>query len=173
LCSVFLKKNVLQSSKVKVRFNLLLAVDINVGVVAYQIYRENTTADVFTAFIRDRVLPVLAPGVERIFLWDNLAAHFTENKAIGLIKNAGHLVVSRPSYSPDMAPIESAFSKMKYLMRRNHDVISSNNFAEAIDLAVREITSEDCAGWFQDCHYFVPGKSYKPYLGCALDKSFQ
>ena len=49
----------------------------------------------------------------------------------------------------------------------------AGNLDVAIDLAVREITSEDCAGWFQDCHYFVPGKSYKPYLGCALDKSFQ
>jgi transposase len=148
-----------------IRLNLLLAIDINVGVVAWKVYTENTTADVFADFVRDDLLPRLPFGVQRTVLWDNLAAHSTNNTASDLLDGKGHRVVPRPSYSPDMAPIESAFSKIKYLLRRHKDVITAANFKQAIDLAVRQITAEDCRGWYQHCHYFVPGKAFLPYLG--------
>jgi transposase len=144
-------------------------IDVNVGPLAWKIYEENTTANVFSDFIRDDLLPRLCVGIERTILWDNLAAHFTGNVAINLLGNKGHRVVARPSYSPDMAPIESAFSKIKYLLKRNRDVITAANLRDAIDLAVRQITAEDCRGWFQHCHYYVPGREFRPYMGNATN----
>jgi transposase len=157
-----------QPSRTATRVNLLLAIDINVGPVAWWLYEENTTADVFVTFIRDYLLPRLSWGIQRTILWDNLAAHFTDNVAIDLLSSKGHRVVSRPTYSPDMAPIESAFSKVKYLLRRNKDLINADNFTQAIDLAVQQITVRDCQGWYQDCHYFVPGREYRPYEGIPI-----
>lgn len=135
------------------------------GPVAWWIYTINTDADVFAFFIEQFLLPKLTAGVRRTILWDNLSAHFTGNVATDLLAAAGHRVVARPSYSPDMAPIESAFSKIKYFLRRHTDLITAANLRDAVDVAVRTITPEDAQGWYQDCHYFVPGREYRPYLG--------
>jgi transposase len=105
--------------------------------------------------------------VQRTILWDNLAAHFTDNIAIDLLEEAGHRVVARPAYSSDFAPIESAFGKMKEYLRMNVDSITYAGFREAIEAAVLTLTASDCEGYFQNCHYFVHGRAYKPYLGVA------
>ena len=128
-------------------------------------YEENTTAEVFAQFIRDHLLPRLTHGFRRTILWDNLAAHFTGNVATNALQAAGHVVVARPSYSPDFAPIESAFSKVKYWLRRHKQDINADNLREAIEMAVICITADDCRGWFQGCHYPVPGRAFQPYLG--------
>lgn len=138
------------------------------GPVAWWIYPDNTDADLFAFFITEILLPRLTVGVPRTILWDNLSSHFTGNVAIGALEAAGHRVVARPTYSPDMAPIESAFSKVKYTLRRWKDAINEHNLRAAIDLAVRTITRENCAGWYQGCHYFVPGRQFQPYLGMPV-----
>jgi len=84
----------------------MLVVDIVHGVLAYRIYDESTTADVFDNFLANEFMAVAGRG--RYVMCDNLAAHFTDGKAA-----AGHRLIARPAYSPDMAPIESCFSKLK------------------------------------------------------------
>ena len=89
----------------------MLVVDIVHGVLAYRIYEENTTADVFDNFLANEFMAVAGRG--RYVMCDNLAAHFTDGKAATTLKAAGHRLIARPAYSPDMAPIESCFSKLK------------------------------------------------------------
>ena len=84
----------------------MLVVDIVHGVLAYRFYEESTTADVFDDFLANEFMAVAGRG--RYVMCDDLAAHFTDGKAA-----AGHRLIARPAYSPDMAPIESCFSKLK------------------------------------------------------------
>jgi len=147
-----------------IRLNLLLAIDVNQGPVAFWIYPGTTDADLFAFFIGEMLLPRLG-GNPRVVMWDNVSFHFTNNTAINLLTNGGHTVVARPPYSPDMAPIESAFSKIKISLRKHIDYISPVNLELAICLAVQSITALNAQGWFQNCHYYIPGREYRPYLG--------
>jgi len=152
-------------SKTSQRYNLLLACDINVGPVAWMIYKENTDAGVFARFLRDVLVPQLTAGVRRTVMCDNLAAHFTDGMAENALHAAGHRLLARPSYWPDMAPIESFFGKIKAWLRTHRDYIGAANFRDAIEMAVMNLTAQDCRGFYQNTRYFVPGMVYKPYLG--------
>jgi hypothetical protein len=135
------------------------------GVLTWWVYEENTDAELFSYFISDILVPVIRHEAQMTVLWDNLASHFTGNVAENALAAAGHRVVARPSYSPDFAPIESAFSKVKYWLRAFNDDICAANFSDAIEMAVLSITPQDVQGWFAGCHYCVPGRPFKPYMG--------
>ena len=49
---------------------------------------------------------------------DGLGAHRTEKKVRDLIEARGADLIFLPSYSPDLNPIEEAFSKIKALLVR-------------------------------------------------------
>ena len=136
----------------------MLVVDIVHGVLAYRIYDESTTADVFDNFLANEFMAVAGRG--RYVMCDNLAAHFTDGKAA-----AGHRLIARPAYSPDMAPIESCFSKLKAFLRRHSDNINAANFKFAVEAAILSINVEDVRGYYQNTYYSVPGREYRPYLG--------
>jgi transposase len=59
-----------------------------------------------------------------------------------------------PSYSPDLNPIEQAFSKIKNILRklgaRNH-----KDLLEAMEVALSKVRPADAAGWFDHCGYQV------------------
>ena len=57
-----------------------------------------------------------------------------------------------PSYSPEMNPIEEAFSKIKGIVRK---VAARGREAlvEAIGRALAAVTPEDAAGWFAHAGY--------------------
>ncbi len=154
-----------QPSKIKLRLNVLLAINPVVGVVSFKIYKENTDAPLFAQYITDDLLPKLPRGVRHTILWDNLSSHFTDRTAINAIEAQRHRVVARPSYSPDMAPIESAFAKLKAFLRAHRARITTRNLHVAIQMAILSITAHDCQGWYAHCHYYVPGREFKPYLG--------
>uniref|UniRef100_UPI0018C26208 transposase n=1 Tax=Vibrio harveyi TaxID=669 RepID=UPI0018C26208 len=60
-------------------------------------------------------LPTLREG--DIVILDNLASH--KSKAVRqMIKTAGARLWYLPPYSPDLNPIEQAFSKIKHWMRQ-------------------------------------------------------
>jgi hypothetical protein len=62
------------------------------------------------------------------------------------------LLLFLPSYSPDLSPIEEAFSKLKTFLRRvgarSHEALQ-----EAIIQALATITAQDAHGWFRHCGY--------------------
>ena len=59
-----------------------------------------------------------------------------------------------PSYSPDMNPIEEAFSKIKNILRKV-GVRTYDALLEAMAEALCEVTPGDAAGWFDHCGYEV------------------
>lgn len=111
----------------------------------------STTAQVFCTYLERVLIPTLTPG--QIVIADNVAAH-KSSRARELIEAAGCRLEFLPAYSPDLNPIEEAFSKLKTHLRavtaRTHQALDA-----AIDQAMRSITATDAAGWFRHAGYQV------------------
>jgi len=75
----------------------------------------STTAAVFEAYVGRALAPALRPG--QVVVLDNLGAHKGE-RVRELIEERGCELLFLPPYSPDLNPIEEAFSKVKGLLRR-------------------------------------------------------
>ena len=61
----------------------------------------------FDAYVETQLAPVLLPG--DVVIADNLAAHKSTN-AQDLLRAQGNWMLFLPPYSPDLNPIEMAFS---------------------------------------------------------------
>jgi transposase len=109
----------------------------------------------FDAFVQQVLVPSLVPG--RIVIWDNLSVHKSAT-AQALIEAAGCQVCFLPSYSPDFAPIEQAFSKLKTFLRRRQ-ARTRTALDEAITDGLATITAADAHGWFAHCGYQCTGQS--------------
>ena len=68
----------------------------------------------FKAYMEQMVKPILKP--KDIVIMDNLGSH--KNKRIReIVESAGAKLLYLPPYSPDLNPIEQAFSQIKHWMR--------------------------------------------------------
>jgi transposase len=74
-----------------------------------------TDALAFEAYVEHVLAPSLSEG--QVVVLDKLVAHRTE-KVKDLIEQRGADLMFLPSYSPEMNPIEEAFSKKKQLVRK-------------------------------------------------------
>jgi transposase len=103
----------------------------------------------FLAYVEQILVPVLKPG--DIVIIDNLGSH--KGKAVRrAIRAAGAKLFFLPPYSPDLNPIELAFSKVKNeLRRRRLRTIDElwNAFGESLDW----ITPIDAKQYFQHAGY--------------------
>jgi len=89
-----------------------------------------TDALAFAAYVGELLVPTLRPG--QVVVLDNLSAH--KGEAIrALIAAAGCTLLFLPPYSPDFAPIEQAFGKLKALLRR-----TGARTREALEAAIRD-----------------------------------
>ena len=103
----------------------------------------------FLAYVRRVLVPVLKPG--DIVIMDNLPAH----KVAGIreaIEGAGASLVYLPPYSPDLNPIEKAFSKVKALLRKAAARTVEGLWA-AIANTLDAFTPEECRNYFTSCGY--------------------
>jgi transposase len=69
----------------------------------------------FAAYIRQVLVPEIAPGT--VVILDNLATHRNKDAAQAL-RDHGCWFLYLPPYSPDLNPIEQAYSKLKAHLRR-------------------------------------------------------
>jgi transposase len=108
-----------------------------------------TDAEVFETYVERFLAPTLEAG--QVVVLDGLGAHRTA-RVRELIERRGADLVFLPSYSPDLNPIEEAFSKVKNAVRK-----AAARTREALDSAMgealRSVTLEDVAGWFSHCGY--------------------
>ncbi len=109
-------------------------------------------AQVFEAYLQRVLLPELYPG--RIVVMDNFSAHKTQ-KVRKLVERAGCELLYLPPYSPDMNPIEEAFSKIKGLLRKA-EARTREALVEALGPALSSVTEEDARGFFEHCGYGTP-----------------
>ena len=106
-------------------------------------------AQVFEAYLERVLLPELCPG--RIVVMDNLSTHKTA-KVRQLVEGAGCELLYLPPYSPDLNPIEEAFSKIKGILRKA-EARTQEALVEALGPALSSVTEEDARGFFKHCGY--------------------
>ena len=110
-----------------------------------------TDAEAFEAYVEHFLVPSLKEG--QVVVLDGLGAHRTQ-KVRELVEGRGADLVFLPSYSsPDLNPIEEAFSKIKQLLVRKVGARTREALVEAIGRALAAVTSEDAAGWFAHAGY--------------------
>jgi transposase len=108
-----------------------------------------TTATVFEAYVEEVLAPSLRAG--QTVVMDNLSAHKGE-RIRELVDARGCQLLYLPPYSPDLSPIEEAFSKIKGILR-NAQARSREALIEAMGRALDAITPQDARGFFEHCGY--------------------
>src|SRR5258707_6023371 len=105
--------------------------------------------DAFVAYLEAFLVPTLVAG--QIVVMDNLSVH-KDKRVRPLIEGADCQLIYLPAYSPDLSPIEQAFSKIKEYLRRA-GARSRAALEAAITAAMATVTAQDANGWFTHCGY--------------------
>ena len=131
---------------------LIAAITLEGGMGASMTVEGATDSLAFEAYVEHFLAPSLCEG--QVVVLDGLGAHRTQ-KVEELIEGSGADLVFLPSYSPDLNPIEEAFSKIKYLVRKVGARVREA-LVEAIGRALATVTPDDAAGWFAHAGYHWP-----------------
>lgn len=103
----------------------------------------------FETYVEKVLVPSLRPG--DIVIMDNLSSH-KGPRVRELIQAAGASLRYLPPYSPDLNPIENAFSKLKALLRkaaeRTVDALWST-----IGNIIKLFTPQECRNYFEAAGY--------------------
>ena len=119
------------------------------GMQAPLVVEGATSTAVFEAYVEQVLCPILEPGA--IVILDNLAAHKSDTTR-QLIEATGARLLFLPAYSPDLSPIEHAFSKIKQALRRAK-AQTVDALIDAIALALDGVSWADTLGWFTNCGF--------------------
>ena len=85
------------------------------GIIAPWVLNGPINADAFEAYVEKVLVPELLKG--DVVVMDNLSSH-KGSRIRHLIEAAGAQLRYLPPYSPDLNPIENAFSKLKAVLRK-------------------------------------------------------
>jgi transposase len=108
-----------------------------------------TTRAVFEAYVEQALAPSLRPG--QVVVMDNLSAH-KGGRVRELVEGAGCELLYLPPYSPDMNPIEEAFSKVKGILRKAQ-ARTRETLIEAMGPALASVGPSDAHGYFEHRGY--------------------
>jgi transposase len=126
--------------------NILGAMSLR-GIIASMTIEEATDGDIFLAYVEHILCPALKPG--DVVVMDNLSSRKIKGVQ-RLIEKAGTEVLYLPPYSPDLNPIEKAWSKLKQILRS-----AKTRTKEALEIAIAEairmITPDNAKAWFNHC----------------------
>jgi transposase len=117
------------------------------GLEALTVMEGGTTGPIFREFIRSKLAPAINPGDSIIM--DALGAHHAAGVR-ELLEACGAEILWLPPYSPDLNPIEFAWSKVKDVLR-GVEARTKPNLQAAARRAARLVTSSDAEGWFRHC----------------------
>lgn len=104
---------------------------------------------IFDTYIETQLAPTLMPG--DVVIMDNLAAHKSP-AAEAVIRARGAWVLFLPPYSPDLNPIEMAFSKLKENLRAAA-ARTIDDLWKAIGNICKLFSQEECSNYFTAAGY--------------------
>lgn len=119
------------------------------GLVAPTVIDGPITGDVFVAYVQQQLLRVLKRG--DIVVLDNLQAH-KRVEARRAIESVGAQLLLLPPYSPDLNPIEMAFSKIKAELRRR-ELRTITEVEKAFGECPDWFTRRQCRNFLKHCGY--------------------
>jgi len=119
------------------------------GMVAPWVVEGSVNTPVFEAYIEHILAPTLHHG--DIVIMDNLAPHHA-SAVRDFIQARGACLLFLPAYSPDLSPIEKAFSKLKAFLRRK-PALTFDTLLDAIAQALQTISPTDAIGYFSSCGF--------------------
>ena len=121
------------------------------GIVAPMTYTGTLNGDLFRPYVQQVLAPALQAG--DVVIMDNCSVHKVKG-IVDPIYEKGAEVQFLPAYSPDLNPIEMAWSKIKSILRalkpRNHQ-----DMQVAFVTAFDAISKTDVANWFAHDGYFL------------------
>lgn len=119
------------------------------GMTAPMVIDGPMNGPAFLAWIEQALAPTLSPG--DVVVMDNLPAH--KPAAVrAAIESQGAELRYLPPYSPDLNPIEMAYSKLKALLKKAA-ARTVEALWSAIAHALRKISQQDCLGYFTAAGY--------------------
>ncbi len=119
------------------------------GIVAPCVFDRPINAISFLAWVVQFLVPTLRPG--DVVVMDNLGSH--KGTAVRrAIRAAGALLIFLPPYSPDLNPIEQAFSKLKTLLRKEN-ARTREHIETCIGDLLAKVTASECANYFSEAGY--------------------
>ena len=130
------------------RVSAIACLSVN-GLLDVKTVKGTCTGDAFYDFVHTHLMPYLMPfnGVNphSVVVLDNCSIHHVAGVK-DMLEEVGVLVHYLPPYSPDLNPIEEAFSKVKYELRAQNDT-DTNDIETLLLSCFTSITTEDCHGW--------------------------
>ena len=121
------------------------------GILAPMVVPGAIDGQAMLMWVEQSLAPALSPG--DIVIWDNLSVH-TDIRLRNAIEQRGASLVFLPAYSPDLNPIEQAWSKAKSILRK----LGPRCWAKlltALGKALLAITTNDAIGWFKHAGYAI------------------
>jgi transposase len=107
--------------------------------------------DMFVAYVEQVLVPELRVG--DVVVMDNLSSH-KRAQVRELIEAAGCALVYLPAYSPDLNPIENAFSKLKALLRKAKER-TVEGLQRFLFSTLAAFGPGECANYFAHCGYLA------------------
>jgi transposase len=132
---------------------LICSISLEGGIGPSLSIEGSSDTESFGLYLREVLCPALRPG--QIVVMDNLSVHKSA-WARELVEGEGAEVMLLPPYSPDLNPIEEAFSKVKGTLRKAKARTREALF-EATHRALCALTPDDARGFFGHCGYGTPG----------------
>jgi len=105
--------------------------------------------DVFNVYVQHILCPELKHG--DIVICDNLSTHKVENIE-SHIQAKGAELIYLPPYSPDLNPIEQAFSKLKAQLRQR-SARTTEELLHALGQCLQTFQPSECFNFFKSAHY--------------------
>lgn len=119
------------------------------GVTAPYVVDGAMDGPAFLTYVED----VLAPTLKKrdIVFMDNVRTHKVAGVAEA-IEAAGAELRYLPAYSPDMNPIENAYSKIKSVLRKAA-ARTVDDLTKVVGRCIKAIAPSECAGYFRNAGY--------------------
>lgn len=119
------------------------------GIEAPFLFPNAMDTQALRTYVQQVLLPTLRP--HDIVIWDNLRVHEDPISA-ELIRSAEAILKFLPPYSPDLNPIEHAWSLVKERLRQVA-ARTWNGLIKALDKALSGVGEEHALAWFSHCGY--------------------
>ena len=142
------------------RYSILPVLSLD-GILHIKVFDHAINGINFLSFVEgllEHMQPWPLPN--SVLFMDNATIHWVDGVQ-EMVEAHGSRLVYLPAYSPDLNPIEEAFSSIKAWLRANHNYVLSEIEGDDADPyrviweAVHCVMPEDTYDWFQHCEYIA------------------